>query len=318
MFKYGIGVDVGGTTIKVALADRDGNILYHHAAPTPTSGSADVVHAVAALYRDVIFAIRDGRVGEDDPYFSVALAPGITVAIPGIVDETRGIGVYSINLGWRDCPMREMLEDALGRTVTLAHDVRSGAFAEYYWGNAERNSLYIALGTGVSAALIINGKPTAASPWAGEIGQIAVKNPDGEGMRTMEQIASAAAIARRMRATCPGSISEDADARAVFRLAEHGNAEAERIIATACHELAKVISSALHVLGPMPVIIGGGLSKAGETLLQPIRREIAELTPILPEVEVRAATLGAHSQVLGAVATTFAAIDRLTQLAFKH
>lgn len=118
-----LAVDVGGTTIKAAVVRADGTLSTVATAPTPRGADATVA-AVAALLAT----------------FPATVSGPVGVVVPGIVDETRGVGVLSANIGWYDAPLRDLLTDALGREVVLGHDVRSGALAEARWGRAVTSS----------------------------------------------------------------------------------------------------------------------------------------------------------------------------------
>ena len=297
---HAFGIDVGGTNIKAVLASKTGEVAARWNRPTPRTGKVeDIIDALADLYA-TMRAESSGLEGVTE------LVPTVTVAVPGIVDEEHGVGVYSVNLGWKDYPLRDALATALQVPVVLAHDVRSGALGESRWGAAEADSLYIALGTGVSAALIIDGYPVAAHPWSGEIGQHLVPDPDRPGQNTTsEKVCSASAFARRMWRADPRLIAEDAGAREVFDLARGGNELARHIISSGLGELSRSIAAAIHLLGPIPVVVGGGMAGAGPLPPNPIAQQLRSYSPLLPEAPLRSATLGTYSQALGAAVRSF-------------
>ena len=296
---HAYGIDVGGTNIKAVLVDQDGKLAADWSAPTPqTRDAADVVEAVANLYQQM--RAPSVLAGIDE------VVATVTVAVPGIVDEAAGVGVYSVNLGWENYPLREALAERLQVPVVLAHDVRSGALGESRWGAAEADSLYVALGTGISAALIIDGYPVAAHPWSGEIGQHLVPDPDQPGQTTtLEKVCSASAFARRMHTAAPHLLAPEAGAREVFDLAASGNELARHIINSGVAELSRSISAAIHLLGAIPVVVGGGMAEAGPLLLEPLAKQLRSYSPLLPEAPLRKATLGKYSQALGAAVRSF-------------
>ncbi|MEU6753376.1 ROK family protein [Spirillospora sp. NPDC046719] len=194
-----IAIDVGGTSMKAALvpappspgAGAGGEVLISETWPTdradPVGGILDFAAHMAA---------RAEALGRP------ARAAGI--AVPGIVDEASGTAVRAANLGWRDVPLLHLAQERLGVPVAVGHDVRTGGLAEAVLG-AGRDAgdfVFMAIGTGIAAALILNGTTyPGVSGWSGEVGHIVVR-PGGEDCACgnkgcLETYASAASIARR-------------------------------------------------------------------------------------------------------------------------
>ena len=116
MNALGVGVDVGGTTIKAVLAGDDGVVRERvDPLPTPHTGAEDVARVVASMAKPLLALAGPGA--------------ALGVCVPGIVDEERGMGVFSANLGWRRAPLRDLIADLCGCPVAFGHDVRSGALA---------------------------------------------------------------------------------------------------------------------------------------------------------------------------------------------
>ncbi|MDO4242638.1 MAG: ROK family protein [Actinomyces sp.] len=302
--RWAVGVDVGGTTIKTVLADGAGEAVLRRTDPTPHGGQA-VVDAVARIVAALDADLEAGRVCAGARRLTAdEVARPVGVDVPGIVDERAGLAVLSVNLGWRGFPMRLDLEQALGRPVSLGHDVRSGAWAESRWGAAGRDCLYLALGTGLSAALVIDGTPVVCGGWAGEVGQMLVPDPDAPGSSVrLEEVASAGALARRWAGSRPVDTRRlvlEEGALGLLREVEAGDAEAVRVWDTGLDALAELIARTTCLLGPLDVVIGGGLAGAGETrLLEPLRQRVAALLTVCPPPRVLAAGLGPWSQALG-------------------
>jgi glucokinase len=227
------------------------------------------------------------------------------VAVPGTIDEERGVAVFSANLGWRDVPLRTLLADRLGGVpVALGHDVRSGGLAEgrIGAGRGVDRFVFIALGTGIAGAIGIDGRIEAgAHGYGGEIGHVVVR-PGGPhcgcGARgCLETLASAAAVSRAWAAESGDPAADAADcARAV----EAGDPAATAVWRTAVDALADGIVLCQSLLDPSTVIVGGGLAEAGETLFAPLRAAVAEritfqLAPALVPATLKdtAACLGA-------------------------
>ena len=194
-----IGVDVGGTTVKAALIGSDGLDYGHSERPTPRHLGTDAViattvRAIVELRAQLPEGVRPRAVG---------------LVVPGVVDAQQGIAVYAANLGWRELPLRQIVAEAVGLPVVLDHDVRAAGLAELELGAGQglQEVLFVALGTGVAAAVIIRGQAYAgATGRAGELGHIPVF-PEGEwcacGQRgCTETYASAAAVSRRVDVRC--------------------------------------------------------------------------------------------------------------------
>lgn len=302
--RYAVGVDVGGTAIKTVLADAAGRALLQREDPTPR-GVEPLLEAVRQLVAEVEAAVAAGTVADGpEPVRPEQVAPTVGVDVPGIVDESTGTAVLSVNLGWQDVPMARLLSEALGRPVSLGHDVRSGAWAEARWGAGSSSCMYLALGTGVAAVFIIDGRPVVSGGWAGEVGQALVPDPDRPGrLERFEAVASAGALARRLAATRePGRRQEveAAGALGVQIAMEAGDREAQRVWDTALDAQAEVIARSVCMLGPLDVVIGGGLMKAGRRLLfEPLTERVSRLLTVSPVPRVVPAALGAWAQALG-------------------
>ena len=263
-----IGVDVGGTTVKAALIGSDGLEYGHIERPTPRQLGPDAVVATT------IRAINELRaqVPEDARLRAVGLV------VPGVVDAQQGIAVYAANLGWRELPLRQIVAEAIGLPVVLDHDVRAAGLAELELGAGRglQEVLFVALGTGVAAAVITRGQAYAgATGRAGELGHLPVF-PEGErcacGQRgCTETYASAAALSRRYSAA--SGISE-VPAKEVISRAAAGDPVADRIFTDAVTALARALVHYVLLMDPQVILIGGGLAASGEALLQPLTREV--------------------------------------------
>ncbi|CAL9548528.1 Glucokinase [Actinosynnema sp. ALI-1.44] len=282
-----VGVDVGGTATKAVLVDGD-RVLAHASTPTPRPGRNVVGEVV-----DVV----SGLVGELDP----AGSADVGVVVPGIVDEARGVAVWSENLGWRDVPFAALLTDRLGRPAAFGHDVRAGGLAESAAGGGRgaRDSLFLPIGTGVAAALVLGGRVHDAGGYAGEIGHVDVGHdePCACGRRgCLEAIASASAIARRYAART-GRAAEAVD---VARLVDAGDADARRVWDDAVDALARALAWTASVLAPEVVVVGGGLSAAGALLLRPLDEALRARLTFQRRPRLVAAELGGLAGCRGA------------------
>lgn len=295
-----LAFDVGGTDTKSALVDADGRIVERRRTPTPksTDGGADaLVERLAGLAEELRGAAPGAR------------PRAIGLSVPGIVDEARGVGVFSSNLGWRDAPIARLAEARLGLPVAFGHDVRRAGDAEHRLGAARgaRDVVVLVIGTGVSAAVVLDGRPHTGGGFAGEIGH-SVIDPDGApcecGSRgCLETVASAGAVARRYRAETG---IDTGGARAVVELARRGDATAARIWAEAVDGLALGIAQLAAVIAPEAVVIGGGLARAGAELFVPLEARLDARIGIHRRPELRPALLGEEAGLLG---TALAARD---------
>jgi glucokinase len=263
-----IGVDVGGTTIKAALIGSDGLEYGHSEQPTPRQLGPDAIIATIIRAIDELRA----QVPEDARLRAVGLV------VPGVVDAQQGIAVYAANLGWQDLPLRQIVAEAIGLPVVLDHDVRAAGLAELELGAGRglQEVLFVAIGTGVAAAVITRGQAYAgATGRAGELGHLPVF-PEGErcacGQRgCTETYASAAALSRRYSAA--SGISE-VPAKDVISRAAAGDPVADRIFTDAVTALARALVHYVLLMDPQIILIGGGMAASGEALLQPLTREV--------------------------------------------
>ncbi|WP_442809677.1 ROK family protein [Streptomyces sp. NBC_01335] len=283
--------------MKAALVGADGTLLHEERRATGRErGPEAVVETILGFAADL-------RAYGEQHFGEAAVAAG--VAVPGIIDAERGIAVYAANLGWRDLPLRDLLGERLGSIpVALGHDVRTGGLAEGRSGagrGADR-FLFVALGTGIAGAIGIDGVIEAgAHGSAGEIGHVVVR-PDGPecgcGQRgCLETLASAAAVTRAWAAACGDPSQDAADcARAV----DAGDPTALRVWADAVDALAAGLVTAITLLDPRTLIIGGGLAEAGETLFTPLRAAVEERITFQTLPHIVPATLGDTAGCLGA------------------
>lgn len=283
--------------MKAALIGAGGELLHQTRRTTGRERGPD---AVVGTILDFAAELRAyGSRQFDEP----TAAAG--VAVPGIVDEEHGIAAYSANLGWRDVPLRDLLAHRLGGVpVALGHDVRTGGLAEGRIGagrGADR-FLFVPLGTGIAGAIGIGGRvESGAHGFAGEIGHIVVR-PGGTpcpcGQRgCLERYASAAAVSEAWAAACG---DPDADAADCAKAVASGDPNAVRVWQEAVDALADGLVTALTLLDPRTLIIGGGLAEAGETLFTPLREAVRRRVTFQKLPEVVPAALGDTAGCLGA------------------
>ena len=283
--------------MKAALVGASGELLHQARRATGRERGPDAVVEGILDFAAELHAYGAEHLGEP------ASAAG--VAVPGIVDAERGVAVYAANLGWRDVPLRDLLTERLGGIpVALGHDVRTGGLAEGRIGAGQGADrfFFVPLGTGIAGAIGIGGRVEAgAHGFAGEIGHIVVRPggtpcPCGQ-VGCLERYASAAAVSEAWAAATG---DPEADAADCAKAVESGDPRAQTVWQNAVDALADGLVTALTLLDPSTLIIGGGLAEAGETLFTPLRDAIRQRITFQKLPSVVPAALGDTAGCLGA------------------
>ena len=257
---YVVAVDVGGTEIKSALVDSDLNLIATINAPTPKADKTGVetVKAIVELVSE---------------FSKQQTVSAVGLAVPGALDEPAGTSRWSGNLQWNNLPIRDLLAKAINMPVAFGHDVRTAAVAEMRSGAAKgaRNAIFIPVGTGIAAALIIDGEIRSAEGYAGEVGHINVngKYPCVCGkFGCLEPASSTLAISKAYAADSgkTGVTTEE-----IYKLVVAGDPIATQVWNDATSAMARACEVLITILAPEVIVFGGGLSNAGETFLKPIR-----------------------------------------------
>ncbi|MGN9775992.1 ROK family protein [Micromonospora sp. H33] len=294
-----VALDVGGTGMKCALVRRDGTVVHSERHPT------DAARGPAAVV-ETILDVADALAGKAhlDGLTPVALG----VAVPGVVDEARGVAVWSANIGFRDVPLRELAETRLGLPAALGHDVRVGGLAEARLGagRGARHVLFVAIGTGIAAAHVVDGSAaTGAHGAAGEIGHILVR-PSGPRCGCgragcLEAVSSASAVARRYaELTDPLATGWTVSAAEVAARAAAGDPPALQAWSEAVEALADGLATGQALFDVETIVLGGGLAQAGAQLLDPLRVALHDRMTFHREPRLVAAALGDEAGCLGA------------------
>lgn len=291
-------VDVGGTRVKAALVDRAGVEVVATTEATPPG-----LGAPGALVGAVESTL--GRLLGDAEHqgYAVRLG-GCGVVVPGVVDDAKGAAVWSANLGWRDVEVVGPLEGRVGLPVALGHDVRAGLLAEARWGAARGvdNVLFVPLGTGIAGALMVDGRVLQGGGYAGELGHVEVE-PEGPvcgcGARgCLEAVSSAAAIERSYAARL--GLTEHVTAERIAALVASGDPDASAVWTHAVSALARALVMAVTLSGVERILVGGGLSRSGDVLLEPLRHAVSERLTFQRQPSVELAALGDRAGCLGA------------------
>ncbi len=282
------GIDLGGTKIQTAVVDSVGKVLGESRGPTPTGGGpADVAEAMAGALRE---AAAEAGV---DP----SALEGVGVGSPGDVDERTGVVSGARNLpGWDGSfPLAKTLKEALGTEVRVGNDVQVATEAEFHLGAGRefRSLIGVFWGTGVGGGLVLDGKPWLGRGAAGEIGHMVVKRggakcPCGR-KGCLEAYAGRAAMEAEARRQHKEGVKTD-----LFKLMrkherdrltsgiweraiDHNDHLAEDLVARAIEALGTGIASAVNLLDPEAVIVGGGLGvRFGERYMEPLTKEMGK------------------------------------------
>ncbi|MBO4367252.1 MAG: ROK family protein, partial [Clostridia bacterium] len=222
------------------------------------------------------------------------------------VDPATGI-VDAGNLGWWQVPLRSVMEKRLGMPVHIDNDVQGALYAEWKTGICKdaENVVYISLGTGIGGAFLINGRFYRGRGHDGaEIGHM-ITHADGEpcacgGRGCFERYGSAAALSR---------MAGGANTRVVFSRAAEGDAAMTDILKRYTHELCIGIASVSVIFRPDMIVLGGGLSNAGNALLDPITEELSTASPTIPKGKPPVVKLALHGNEAGVIGAALMAMD---------
>ncbi|MBR6162342.1 ROK family protein [bacterium] len=308
--KYSIGVDVGGTNIKIALVDKTGSIVYSDTVPTRAEMGYE--YTINNMKKAISDLIAQTKVSKDD-------ISGIGFGFPGQIDCDKGIVLLAPNIpGWVNIPIAKIIEKEFSIPVKVDNDVRCAALAElnYGAGKGTTNMICITVGTGIGSGLIINGKIVrGASNVAGEIGHIKLQMHDGPlcgcgDTGCLEAFASGPAIVAMAQEYILGGKSTkyrelanpDITPYIVAEAAKQGDVVAKRIFEVIGEYIGIGLVSVINLLNPEKIVIGGGVADAGELLFGPIKRTIElRAMPIQAKaVQVVHAELGNTAGVIGA------------------
>lgn len=303
-----IGIDIGGTTVKIGMFETDGTLIEKWEIPTrKEDGGKNILGDIAASIRKKA----------EERNLQLSDFAGAGMGLPGPVLE-NGHVEFCVNLGWKNMNPQQILSSLLdGMNVKSGNDANMAALGEMWQGGGKgyKNAVMVTLGTGVGGGVILNGKVWAGMQGvAGEIGHIHVVEGEKErcncgGHGCLEQVASAtgiARVARRIMAadkTRPSSLRsvKNVTAKDVLDAAKAGDELALESINTSCRYLGMAMASITMVIDPEAYIIGGGVSKAGSFLIDIIRKHHDGLSWMATKkADIVLATLGNDAGIYGA------------------
>lgn len=307
MEKICIGVDVGGTSVKLGMFKLNGENFKKWEIPTDrTDNCKNVVGDIAKSIREQL---------EKEGY-TLTDCVGIGMGVPGPVIPGGYVEVC-VNLGWRDCyPSRELSDILEGIPVELGNDANVAALGESWQGGAKgfRDVVLLTLGTGVGGGVILDGRIVAGRHGiGGEIGHIHVREDETEycnckGRGCLEQVASATGIVQEAKRFLAASDKESKlrkfetlTCKDVFDCAKEGDELALEIVDVVAKYLGMALSHLSHIVDPDIIVLGGGVSKAGDFLLEVVQKKYDQFTTISSnKASVRLATLGNDAGIYGA------------------
>lgn len=308
--KYRIGVDIGGMSIKVGVVDENFNIIARHSVVTPDTFEKSMKATADAVMKVI------GELGLNINDF-----PCVGIGTPGSVVPDTGRLVFSNNTNWKDVPMADELKKHIPIPVFIANDANCAIIGETVAGAAKgrKNVLMLTLGTGVGGGIIINGKVFSGGDGVGaEPGHMTIVHdgyPCTCGINgCLEAYASATALIRQTKEAIeahPESamvsyVAKDngeVTGRTAFDCAKEGDPAALEVVDNYVGYIANGIGSLVNIFRPEIVLIGGGVSNAGDFLLNKIREKMPAYTfafDIVGYPAIERATLGNDAGIIGA------------------
>lgn len=303
--KYCFGVDIGGTTVKLGLFTTDGEIVDKWEIKTRTENQGEaVLPDIAEALKE---KLEEKKIGRDE-------VEGIGVGVPAPVNA-EGVVQNTANLGWGYKEVKREMEELSGMRAEIGNDANVAALGEMWLGagKGRKNIVMVTLGTGVGGGIIIDGKPLVGAHGAGgEIGHLCVNYEETDhcgcgNTGCLEQYASATGITRlaniRLAKDDAKSVlrEQEVSAKTVFDAVKAGDAVAKEIAEEFGKYLGHAMANLAAVADPSAIMIGGGVSKAGEVLIEYVEKNFKERTFFAnKDTEFVLATLGNDAGICGA------------------
>ena len=306
-----LGIDVGGTGIKVGLVNENGAILAQGETPTLAGRPfEDIVRDMGVCALNVL----------DQSNYDIDDVASIGVGVPGVADQKTGVVVFCTNLSWTNVPLKAELQKYIQKPVYIDNDATVAGYAESICGVSVgcHSSVFVTLGTGVGGGIVIGGRPWSGFHGVGsEIGHIPM-DIEGEPCTCgndgcLERYCSATAVIRMGRQAmlqhpdsqlynaCGGDVN-NVTAKMVFDCAKEGDDVSMKVFRRYVNYLCMAMDTIIAFLDPEMIILGGGVSKAGNFLLDAIRERLPHylIFKTLPYSRIEIARLGADAGMIGA------------------
>ena len=306
MRNYAFGVDVGGTTVKLGLFDREGNVLDKWEIPTVTDNNGESI--LPDVAKSILEKMKEKGIHKND-------LEGIGIGVPGAVNAEGTLTGRSANIGWEPFNIPKALNAYINVPVKAANDANVAAFGELWKGSGKGcdNMVAVTLGTGVGGGIVVNGMLLDGFTGAGgEIGHIHLEDDETEecgcgNKGCMEQYASATGIVRlarrRLAEDDKPSILRGGElsAKTVFDAVKAKDEVAIEVAKRFGAYLGKGLAAVANVVNPEVFVIGGGVSKAGEILLSFVEPEFLKYVfPPCRNTRFVLASLGNDAGICGA------------------
>jgi glucokinase len=303
MNNYVVGIDLGATKIALGLIDPLDRITARRRIPTPVAEGPQA--AVARMVQSITELAQELPSGQQ--------IAAVGLCSPGPIDHETGMIIDPPNLtGWRNVPLRQMLADRLDLPVTLEHDAKASALGEYYYGVGQgtRSMVYIVVGTGVGAAIIMDGQLyRGLHNSAGEVGHITIDRYGEKGSSgingNVESYMSGPSLVHRyehlLAQTGRQPVSQPITGEWIAQLAAQGDALALQVMTEAGEALGIAVASLAMILDIDLYVIGSSVAKAGDLLLEPARRIAPEycFRSVASRLQIDPAGLGDDGPILG-------------------
>lgn len=309
---YRVGIDLGGTNIAAGLVNMDGNIIYKDSVPTQRERRyQEIIKDMAMLAKKII----------EESKMPMEEVKSIGIGSPGTPDCKNGIIVYNNNLNFRNVPIREEMQKYINLPVYVDNDANCAALAESTAGAAKetKSSVTITLGTGIGSGIIIDGKVYSGFNFAGgEIGHTVIV-VDGEQCTCgrkgcWEAYAAATALIRQTKAAAkenPESIInklvdgdlDKIDAKTAFDAAKLGDKTGEAVVKQYIRYIAEGVINVINIFMPEVLVIGGGVCKEGDYLLNPLKDLVnagVYSKEEIPQTQIKTAQMGNDAGIVGA------------------
>ncbi|WP_077326973.1 ROK family glucokinase [Virgibacillus siamensis] len=312
-----IGIDVGGTTVKFGIINENGNILDKWEIPTNTDNEGESI--LSDIWKSI-----EGRVSLHD-------VAGVGIGVPGFIDQKTGDVYEAVNIGWKQVELAKIMKEKTGLPVFVENDANAAVLGENWKGagGQVKNLVAITVGTGIGGGIIANGSIlNGESGTAGEIGHITM-DPHGSPCNCgrqgcLETISSATGMIRQATEKIheyPASPLAEVYARQnnltakdIFELAEKGDTICREIIQHAAEVLGLALANLAVIINPSRILIGGGVSQAGNSFVKQIddafrRNTLAKAGEVC---EMKIAQLGNDAGIIGAAFLVKQNLEKVT------
>lgn len=305
-----IGVDLGGSHVTAAVVTDDGKIHSQHEQDLESLRFESVIDALSAQLQAAVKDAGSGLVG-------------IGIGSPGNIDAATGAVLYSPNFGWSDAPLGEALRKRFDLPVFVGNDARCATLGEYEFGEGRgtKDFVLLTLGTGIGGGIVAGGRLILGNRWgAGEIGHHQIRPTDGfvcgcGKIGCFEAQASGTGLIRHAFALAPSfprsalldAARDKLSSKKIRKAAQAGDKHASAAWARFTGDLAIGLANVIAFVNPQTIALGGGVSTAGEFMLEAVRGPVDALTTMVPKgtTRIAIAKLGNDAGQVGAATMAF-------------